>query len=535
MLKRFSKYCLILLAIAVVSCAKRGTITGGAKDTLAPELRFSSPENGTVNFKGSEIKLYFDEYVKLKNVGKQLIVSPPMAKAPEVLPYNASKFIIVKFKDTLQKNTTYSLNFGQSIQDNNEGNALPQFKYVFSTGTYIDSLALSATFKDAIEQKSPNFVSFMLYEVNEKYTDSTIYKETPRYITNSLDSLKLVKLENLKQGKYRLVAIQDKNNNNKFDPKTDKIGFKKDFVTLPNDTIYELNLFKENIPFKAVKPNQVSGNRALIGFEGNPKDVKFELKKGAETIPFKISRFSGKDSLQIWFKPMKNDSITIAVSKDKFDQKFTLKVKEQKNDTLSFNAEKTGSLAFREQFKINTSIPIEKIDNSKIKFIRKDSSAVSFTTTYDDFKQQVVFDFEKQPLEKYSIQLLPGALTDFYDRQNDSLNYKFETRNTSNYGNLRVVLENVKRYPIIIELTDKDGKVQASEIRTDNSKGSTVEFNLLEANVFTIRAIYDTNKDGVWTPGSYLEKRQSEEVIYFPEGVRVNENWDVEQPFNVGR
>ena len=232
---------------------------------------------------------------------------------------------------------------------------------------------------------------------------------------------------------------------------------------------------------------------------------------------------------------MKNDSITVSVSKDKFDQKFTLKVKEQKNDTLSFNAEKTGSLAFREQFKINTSIPIEKIDNSKIKFIRKDSTAVSFTTTYDDFKQQVVFDFEKQPLEKYSIQLLPGALTDFYEKQNDTLNYKFETRNTSNYGNLRVVLENVKRYPIIIELTDKDGKVQATEIRTDNSKGITVEFNLLEANVFTIRAIYDTNKDGVWTPGSYLEKRQSEEVIYFPEGVRVNENWDVEQPFNVGR
>ena len=191
------KCLLLILVLSVIGCAKRGTITGGSKDTLAPILRSSLPKNGTVNFKGKEIKLYFNEYIKLKNVGKQLIVSPPMKRTPEILPINASKFITIKLKDSLQPNTTYSFNFGQSIEDNNEGNALGQFKYVFSTGNYIDSLALKATFKDALEKKMDKFISFLLYEVNEKYNDSTIYKETPKYITNSLDSLTIVTLENL--------------------------------------------------------------------------------------------------------------------------------------------------------------------------------------------------------------------------------------------------------------------------------------------------------------------------------------------------
>lgn len=108
--------------------------------------------------------------------------------------------------------------------------------------------------KDALELKTPTFVSVMLYEVNDKYNDSTIYKELPRYITNSLDGLSAAKLENLKAGKYRLIALQD-NGNNKFDPKIDKIGYINDFVTVANDHLFELELFKEELPFKAFKPS----------------------------------------------------------------------------------------------------------------------------------------------------------------------------------------------------------------------------------------------------------------------------------------
>ena len=519
------------MTLSVIGCAKRGTITGGSKDTLAPILRSSLPKNGSVNFNGKEIKLFFDEYVKLKNVGKQLIISPPMKRPPEILPNNASKFITIKLRDTLQPNTTYSFNFGQSIEDNNEGNALPQFKYVFSTGNYIDSLALKATYKDALQKKSDHFISFMLYEVNEKYNDSTIYKETPKYITNSLDSLKVVTLENLKQGKYRLIALKDENKNNKFDSKQDKIGFIKDFITIPNDTLYQLELFKERFPFKVLKPSQASGNRATLGYEGDLKDAKYEVKKGSETIPFKVTKLPKKDSLQIWFKQIKNDSITITISKYKTNNRFVLKLKDEKKDTLNLSMERGGILPFREKFAINSSIPLVKIDNSKIKIISKDSSAIAFKTNYDEWKQQLVFDFDRQPLEKYTITALPGAVTDYYEHTNDTLKSTFTTQNTTDYGNLRVILEKVKRFPVIVELTDKDGKILATHY---SEKETTIDFNLVEPEKFTLRLIYDDDKDGLWTPGSYIEKRLSEEVIYFPKEIDVRANWDVEQPFDVG-
>lgn len=182
-----------IAALSLVGCAKRGSITGGLKDTIAPVLRFSTPENYSTNFKSNEIRITFDEYVKIKDVNKQLIISPPMEVAPLISPSNASKFINIKIKDTLKPNTTYSFNFGNSIQDNNESNVLQQFKYIFSTGTYIDSLELKGSIKDAYAKEVVNFVSVMLYEVNDKFNDSIIFNEKPRYITNTLDSLKTLK------------------------------------------------------------------------------------------------------------------------------------------------------------------------------------------------------------------------------------------------------------------------------------------------------------------------------------------------------
>lgn len=520
---------LIVLAIVIGSCAKRGNITGGFKDTLAPVMKNSVPKNGATNFNGKEIKLYFDEYVKLKNVGKQLIVSPPMKNKPEVLPYTASKYITIKLKDTLKPNTTYSFNFGQSIEDNNESNVLNQFKYVFSTGDFIDSLTIGAKIKDALELKTPTFVSVMLYEVNEKYNDSTIYKELPRYITNSLDGLSAAKLENLKAGKYRLIALQD-NGNNKFDPKIDKIGYINDFVTVPNDTLFQLELFKEELPLKTFKPSQVSGNRMVIGYEGNAKDVTVDVKKNGGFVPFTVTQFPKKDSLQIWFPAMKNDSLLVSVTKGQYKKEYTVKIKDQKKDTLAFSSTIGGNLPFRKNFRIHSDTPIVSVDASKIKLVNKDSVAVKFTTKYDEYNQDLVFDFEKLPLERYKVTVLPGALTDFYEKKNDTLQFDFSTRNTSDYGNLRVPLENINRYPLIVEITDDKGVVFESEYV---ESGNKVVFDLIEPKKYTLRVIYDDNKNKVWDPGNYMEKRQSEEVIYFSKELDVRPNWDVEQPFDL--
>lgn len=534
MLKNNLKYAFLLLLFIAIGCAKRGSITGGLKDTIAPVLRVSFPENFSTNFKGDEIKLVFDENIKLKNLNKQLIVSPPLKNEPLILPTTASKTITIKIKDTLKPNTTYNFNFGQSIADNNEGNTLNQFKYVFSTGSYIDSLKLNGAVKSAYDKEIESFVSVMLYDVNENFTDSIVYKETPRYISNTLDSLKTFRFENLKAGKYLLVALKDNNNNNKYNPKTDKIGFTKNYITIPTDTVYELELFKETMPFKSNKPIQISGNRLVLGYEGIVNKVadapKLQLKTNNNDVQTIVTKYPKKDSLQVWYKPIKIDSLQLAITKDTYNSKYSFKIKDQKKDTLSLSAMQTNDLKFRERFTLESSTPLITIENSKISIANKAKAAVPFTTEYDAFHQKLYFDFKKEPSENYTLTLLPGAVTDFFEQSNDSVIYKVTTRTTEDYGNLIVQLQNVKAFPVIVELTNAKGEIIASAY----SSGDTIlNFNLIEPLQYTLRAIYDTNKNKEWDSGNYLAKRQAEEVIYFSKEIDLRANWDVNQLFDL--
>ena len=529
------RFILFLLLFVCIGCAKKGSITGGLKDTIAPTLKISFPENFSTNFKGNQIKLTFDEYIKLKGLEKQLIVSPPMKNEPLIIPSTVTKYLTIQIKDTLQPNTTYSFNFGQSITDNNEGNPLNQFKYVFSTGPYIDSLALGGRVKDALDREVESFVSVMLYEVNEKFKDSVVYTSPPRYITNTLDSLKTFRLENLKAGKYLLVAMKDRNNNNKFNPKTEKIGFHKQFITIPNDTVYEIELFKEELPFKAYKPSQVSGNKIAIGYDGkqdfSKSKPKIILKNNNQILESIVTQFPKKDSLQVWYKPIKADSLLLNIKKEGYVNDFSVKIKNQKKDTLSINAVQTGILNMRDEFTLESSTPLVKIDKSKIFINSSKTKITEFTPNYDDFNQKLVLNFPKNTSEKYQIQLLPGALTDFFEKSNDTLTYKLETRSESDYGNLIVDFQNVKRFPIIIELTNEKGEILAYDYSEKNTK---VEFNFLEPKDYILRVIYDDNKNKKWDSGNYLEKRQAEEVIYYSKVIKdVRANWNDNETFDL--
>ena len=533
MLKNKLKYILILLVIIIASCAKRGTITGGLKDTISPTLSTSFPENFSTNFKEKQIKLEFDEIVILKGIRKQLVISPPMKYEPLIIPTTASKTILIKIKDTLEPNTTYSFNFGQSVTDNNEGNPLNNFKYVFSTGTYIDSLTLNGKVRYAYEKEPESFISVMLYEVNDTYNDSVIYKESPRYITNTLDSLKTFNLENLKAGKYKLIAVKDLNNNNKFDPKTEKIGFFKDVITVPNDTLFELELFKENSAFKAFKPTQETANRLLMGYEGSVTQTetrpKIVLKNNNETLASIVTKLPKKDSLQIWFKPIKTDSLKVEVSQGNYNKDFVVKIRNPKKDTLTIGS--INPAGFKDLFALESSTPLVKFDETKIKLINADSTDVKFTTNYDEFNQKLFFDFQKEVGQKYSFNILPGAMTDFFDQTNDTLSYQISTKALEDYGNLKVRLENIKHYPVILDLIDTKGDVVASEYLESNY---VVDFNLLNPAVYSLRIIYDDNKNKRYDPGNFMEKRYAEEVIYYSKDIEdVRPNWDSTHIFDV--
>lgn len=516
-----------ILVTINIKCAKRGTIDGGTKDTLAPVYLWSNPKNLSTDFDTKEIKIQFDEYIKLKDIKKQLIISPPLKYEPEILPITASKYITIKIKDTLLPNTTYNINFGNSIQDFNEENPLRQFQYVFSTGKLLDSLTLSGVIKDAYLKETDKFVSVFLYEENEKFKDSLIYTTKPRYITNTLETNNEFTITNIKEGKYYLFALKDLNNNLKFDPKTEKIAFYPEPISIPTKDGFELELFKENIPLKFQKPVLNAENKIIIGYEGNYEKTNIQLNDYKKNIPFKTTKIPKKDSLQVWFNPIKYDSLEVKLN----EKKFRLLPKKIKPDTLIITPSLVDKINFNEDFFIQGTTPFEKINTKDIKLFDKDSVNVSFTTKLDTLNNEIFFLFDKKENEKYQLIIPKNSITDYFNNTNtDNIVFKLSTRSLSDYGNLNLDFLNVKSFPIIVELTDNKGKILYRKEKITSNK---VTFNLLNPDKFTLRIIYDENKNGIWDTGNLLKKEQSEEVIFFNKEIDVRANWDVQQTIDL--
>jgi uncharacterized protein (DUF2141 family) len=522
----------ILLIFCLAQCARRGTPSGGAKDITAPNLILAEPENMTTNFKANKIRLYFDEYVKLNKVQEQLIISPPLKYAPEITPQGGTdKVIEITLKDTLQENTTYTLNFGQSIVDNNEGNPNSYLTYIFSTGDYIDSLTVSGVVKDAYARKADTFISVMLYALDSAFTDSTVYKKMPNYITNTLDSTTIFHLKNLKEGKYALFALKDEAKNNLFDQKADKIGFTTDTISLPTDSIYLLNLFKEIPDYTLSVPSFAANNKIIFGYQGDHKDILVEpLTRLPDSVRTTISKERDKDTLNYWFTPFEADSLQFTVTNEKLSVRDTFTVKSRKlaSDSLTITAKQRGMLNFNETFQLLVNTPIVTLDSSKIDMIDKDSVAVNFSAVLDTTDNRIDVLFDVEPNQKYKLDFYQGAIADFFGNVNDSLTYQLTTGNYTDFGDLRLTISGAVTYPMMVQLTDEKGEMKRELYATEPK---LLEFRLIPKGKYMIRVIFDDNGNGKWDTGNFLKKIQPEKVSYYPDIIDVRANSEYDQTF----
>ena len=536
MVRRFASFLfLFLIAAAFWQCARRGSPTGGPKDIFPPRLVKTEPDSMTVNFKAKRIRLYFDEYIKLDDIQNQLIVSPPLKYQPEIKPQGAaSKYLEFKFKDTLRENTTYTINFGQSVQDNNEGNPSSFLTYVFSTGDYIDSLQVAGVVKDAFNRESDGFISVMLYEIDTAYTDSTIFKRPPNYITNTLDSTVIFRLKNLKEGQYKLFALKDEAKNNVFDQNVDKIAFLEDTLSLPLDTTFLLTLFKEVPNYSMAVPSLAAKNRVQFGYFGDASGVEIRpLNPLPDTVGVKILKERDRDTLNYWFTPFEMDSIVFLAINERAKVIDTFTVKDRKigMDSLQLNPSENGTLNFTDPFYIGANTPLTALDTTKISMMDQDSTAVAFTIALDTIENKVDFNFEVEPNQNYQIEMLPGAITDFFKETNDTLSYNLSTPSYADLGNLNFNIEaDSTAYPLLVELTDEQGLVEREAKVT---KPGPVEFNNMEPANYFIRIIYDENGNGKWDTGDFLKKRQPERVSYYPDTLEIRANWELEETFRL--
>lgn len=529
-----SFFFLVATVLAALQCARRGSPSGGPKDTTPPVLIKAEPENLTTEFKAKKIRLYFDEYIKLEDVQNQLIVSPPLKYNPDVTPQGVPrKYVEITLKDTLLENTTYTLNFGQSIVDNNEGNPNSFLTYVFSTGTYIDSLTASGVVKDAFNKKADEFISVMLYEIDSAYTDSTVYNKPPNYITNTQDSTTIFQLKYLKAGKYAIIAIKDESKNNVFDQNTDKIGFIEDTVSLPTDTVFLLNLFKEIPNYSLKTPNYAAANKIIFGYSGGEQKLDIEsLTKIPDSISTLVVKDPEKDTINYWFSPFEIDSIIFKVTNERLKEidTFTVKTRKLAADSLMLSPSHRNKINFADEFYITSSIPIAAIDTTRMAIFNKDTIAVNFKAQLDTAQNRMLMDFEKETDEIYYLNLLPNSITDFFGETNDTINYRLSTGGYADFGNLQLNLAGEITYPIFVQLTDEKEKLYR-EIYVSEAKA--LDFNTLEPGNYLIRIIFDSNANGKWDTGNYLKRIQPEKVIYYPGVIEMRANWEKIETFTI--
>lgn len=525
----------LILFLALSNCAKTGRPQGGPKDENAPIFVTAKPPYKSLFFKEKEIKIEFDEFVRLKDINKQLVISPPLKNPPLITPQGSpSKQLKIKILDTLQENTTYIFNFGNAVVDNNEANVLENFSYVFSTGDYIDSLTTKGTVKDVEELQNKANVSLLLYRLDSSYTDSIVYKKKPNYVTKTQDSVNF-SFFNLRKGAYKVIALKEEISDYIFNPATDRIGFLNDTINLPQDSIMNSSIvyFKEEQPFEFKRGKELNKGKIQFGFNGDRKDLSISLLSAVPDSFQSISKYEkGKDSLNYWFTPIEIDSLNFVVKKDDFIDTVTVTLRKKTIDSLKISPSLQRTLHFRDTLFLESNTPVVKIDTAKISIFDKDTMAVPFQVQPSLKENKVALLFEKKPQQKYSIKLLPKALIDIYKVSHDTLKYNLYTQEIEDYGRITLRVSNVQNKNVIIELLSGRTQNELVERRIINSSEDLV-FDLLQAKKYTIRAIIDSNKNNKWDTGNFLLKRQPETIIYHPElrNAELRANYFLEEIF----
>ncbi len=533
-LMRYSLY--IMVMILVAGCARRSAPTGGLKDSIPPVLVASNPKMNNVNFSADEIRLTFNEWVELKGLDQQLIISPPIEKNKyEIKPLSGiTKKIFISFLDSLQGNTTYTINFGNSIVDNNEGNEMNFFNYTFSTGPTLDSLFIKGNVEDAFNLETDEYLSLQLYRIDSTFNDSIIYNNQPTYLANSLDTT-AYRFKNLREGKYILIALKDMGNDYIFNPLYDKIGYYDSIISLPKDSIINLRLFKEETPIIWDRPHFINSEKIGFGYYGKLDLSKISLvSKIPDSINYLFTKEKDKDTINFWLSKNSLDSLEFKLKEVDTIKTLTVKFDRSKDsiiDSLRISDITESVIGLKEKFKLSSNLPVKEISDSLI-FIRDiDSTLIPFKSSINNNLDEVTLDFDVKPQDDYSIYILPNAIIDLRGGTNDTLGFRTRSQSLEDYGNvyLNVIRDSESQY--ILQMVNSNNEI-VRKYNSINSDG-IYNFELVKPGKYIFRMIRDNNRNKEWDTGNYLKKIQPEEVYYSNFELEIRANWDFNETFNL--
>ena len=571
------------------SCANTTTPpSGGPKDTIPPLITKLFPLDGQINVPRQKTKLVltFDEYVTVKDP-KSLFLSPPLEKAPKFKLQNKS--VVVFFENDLDSNKTYTLDVTNAIADNNEGNMFPGYTLVFSTGERIDSMMVTGIVQDCNTLNPIKGATVMLYK---DHADSAVFLHRPDAAVKT-DDWGFFCIRNIQDTVYRLYAIIDENNNNIYEPETEKIAFIDTLIqplTKVNDTLpelqkydmkdtvcclarnteYELNVFREK-PTKQliVNKERVGERTAYITFMAPYAQIDSIWIKGVPANRL-ITQFNlQQDSLEIWVndpKPqpdtlylnvnyMKTDTLgmlnsfteEIKLPKPKKLAAKTPKKDIKKEDTLAvFTVDAKPENIEQYGFVVEFKYPLvsDAFDSLSFKSInpRQQEEQMKYSVEKDslNLRKYIIKPTDKfQPGYEYILKMPHRKFRDINGFYNDSLEVKVSLPKDDKLSTMMLNMNNVGNKYIVDLLDEKKSNTLRSYII---DKDQTLIFPYLKAGKYSIRITEDVNKNGLVDTGNVLEKRQPEKVLFYklengeslidiPEMTELEQNIDLAEMF----
>lgn len=550
--------------LSFTRCANVVSPTGGPKDVTPPIVLQAIPENQSTMFQGKEIHITFDEYVTLNNPNNNIMISPPLKNNPE---YKLSgKSLIIKFKDPLRSESTYSINFGESIKDLHEGNIFKNYSYVFSTGDIIDTLTLEGKLIQADNYKpSPDYFVMLYYRENDTISlDSLPYLVKPHYITKT-DKEGNFKFSGLKEKDYLIFALKDENSNLKFDLPNESIAFLDSLVkpiynsqsvilndSLQNDSVKQevkkietLTLYsflEEDTIQKLLKKEVPEEGLLRFVFNRPAQNVKIET---LESLPdtFNIFKtYSANYDTILWYFTPNKDSLSLTVNYDTLINDTTLMSlkprvtggRKAKQESVSKSLEiktniSAGNIKPEQDLILTFKEPVTNIimRDTSWYIVGKDTiiNDLHFEKI-DSFGLKYKLDKTLVPENSYKIIIPDSVFFGFRGATNDTTEFSFKVPEVSQYGNIFVKVEVPENVPqIIVELLDDKDKFIARQIVDESKK---IEFKYLVPKKYKLKAIVDNDGNGKWSPGNYGKKLLPESIIFHKDIFDVKANWDID-------
>jgi len=581
----------LIVPILAVACAKISAPTGGLRDKQPPVVVESVPENRAVNFSGKKVEITFDEFVTLDNINEKFIASPPMKKKPRV--YMKGKSVIVEFEEKLKENTTYTLYFLDAIKDLNEGNILNNFQFVFSTGSVIDSLSVTGHVYNADDLELPEKTQVIMYS---SLADTSVIRQLPDYIAR-VDAYGYFRIDNIKDGQFRLYAIKDDDNSKNYNRKEEEFAFldstifvsaENSYIPVVKDTIKKKPVIspvkstttakttpKDTLPAAPPLKSEYqlllfSAKKSDHYLSGSSRDSKyllsyvFSLPPDTMKVEFSIPEFSSdkyflqesrkKDTLRVWLTDSTLNSQALVTTILRYPFTDTLGVLDYKVDTVPMRyvtpRATRGTRSTLPSLKVESNITgggikpgLKVMFKTESPFIQPDTSLIRLYAIADSNKIRIPYSFVSDNNN-------PGRLV-FNAKLEQKKKYQF-IADSAAFGNIL----NEKSDSIGINFSVRDpesyskmtlnikncqvpviielmGNTENILARERISKDGKVEFPLLDKGFYRIRAIYDLNGDGEWTTGDFMTGREPEPVSYYKSEVEIKVGWDVVQDWDL--